>query len=176
MDPNNSDDIQFLIESLLFVAEEPVTINHLRQALDVSTGKIRKALATLEETYRSRGIRIQHQDQRIQFVTAAEAAPYIERFLGLDLTRKLSPAALETLAIVAYRQPITRAQIEAVRGVDCQGVLRTLLAQELIAEVGRLDQVGRPILYGTTFEFLQYFGLEDLSQLPPIDGDLESLL
>jgi len=176
MDPNNSDDIQFLIESLLFVAEGPVTVNHLRQALGVSTGKIRKALANLEETYRSRGIRIQHQDQRIQFVTAAEAAPYIERFLGLDLTRKLSPAALETLAIVAYRQPITRAQIEAVRGVDCQGVLRTLLAQELIAEVGRLEQVGRPILYGTTFEFLQYFGLEDLSQLPPIDGDLESLL
>ena len=176
MDPNNPDELQALIESLLFVAEEPVTINHLRQALDVSPAKIKKALAALEETYRSRGIRIQHQDQRIQFVTAAEAAPYIERFLGLDLSRKLSPAALETLAIIAYRQPITRAQIEAVRGVDCQGVLRTLLAQELIAEVGRLEQVGRPILYGTTFEFLQYFGLEDLSQLPPIEGDLESLL
>jgi len=159
-----------------FVAEEPITINHLAQALGLAPKEIRKSLKALDEFYISRGLRIQRKGQRIRLVTAPEAAPYIERLLGLDLTRKLSPAALETLAIVAYRQPVTRTQIEAVRGVDSQGVLRTLAAQDLIAEVGRLDQVGRPILYGTTFEFLQYFGLDDLSQLPTVDGDIESLL
>lgn len=176
MNPDNPDELQALVESLLFVAEEPITINHMAQALGVPLKEIRKSLKALDDSCQTRGLRIQRQGQRYRLVTAPEAAPYIERLLGLDLTRKLSPAALETLAIVAYQQPVTRMQIEAVRGVDSQGVLRTLVAQDLIAEMGRLDQVGRPILYGTTFEFLQYFGLDDLSQLPPVDGALESLL
>jgi len=176
MNPENPDQLPALIESLLFVAEEPVTVRHLQQALDVPAKAVREALQSLEQTLQSRGVRVQQQDQYLLMISASEAAPYIERFLGLDLSRKLSPAALESLAVVAYRQPVTRAQVEAVRGVDCQGVLRTLVAQDLIMEVGRLEQAGRPILYGTTFEFLQYFGLNDLSQLPPLEGDLASLL
>jgi len=176
MNPNNPDQLPALIESLLFVAEEPVTVRHLQQALDVPAKAIREALQSLEQTFQSRGVRVQQQGQSLLMISASEAAPYIERFLGLDLSRKLSPAALESLAVVAYRQPVTRAQVEAVRGVDCQGVLRTLVAQDLIMEVGRLEQAGRPILYGTTFEFLQYFGLKDLTQLPPLEGDLASLL
>jgi segregation and condensation protein B len=99
-----------------------------------------------------------------------EAAPYIEKLLGLQRTGRLSAAAFETLALVAYRQPITRAAIEAVRGVNSDGVLRTLLSHGLIEEVGRLEQLGRPILYGTTFAFLQQFGLESLRDLPPLEG------
>jgi segregation and condensation protein B len=102
-------------------------------------------------------------------VTAPEATDFVRRFLGLELTSKLSPAALETLAIVAYRQPATRAQIEAVRGVNSDSVLRTLVNRGLVEEVGRLDQAGRPIIYGTTFEFLQQFGLSSVEQLPPLE-------
>ena len=101
-------------------------------------------------------------------VTAPEAAGYVRRFLGLELTGKLSPAALETLAVVAYRQPTTRADVEAVRGVNSDSVLRTLINRGLIEEQGRLDQAGRPIVYGTTFEFLQHFGLSGIDQLPPL--------
>lgn len=101
-------------------------------------------------------------------VTAPEAADYVRRFLGLELTGKLSPAALETLAVVAYRQPATRADIEAVRGVNSDSVLRTLINRGMIEEQGRLDKAGRPIVYGTTFEFLQHFGLAALEQLPPL--------
>jgi segregation and condensation protein B len=89
--------------------------------------------------------------------------------LGLELTGRLSPSALETLAIVAYRQPITRAEIEAVRGVNSDSVLRTLINRGLIEELGRLDQAGRPIIYGTTFDFLQQFGITSLEQLPPLE-------
>jgi segregation and condensation protein B len=89
--------------------------------------------------------------------------------LGLELTGKLSPAALETVAIVAYRQPITRAEIEAVRGVNSDSVLRTLINRGLIEELGRLDQAGRPIIFGTTFDFLQQFGITSLEQLPPLE-------
>jgi segregation and condensation protein B len=103
-------------------------------------------------------------------VTAPEAAPHIERFLDLELSSKLSAPALETLAIVAYQQPVTRAEMEAVRGVNCDSVLRTLLSKGLIEEVGRLPQAGRPIVYGTTFEFLQHFGLQDLAELPPLEN------
>ncbi len=94
----------------------------------------------------------------------------MEKFLGLDLSSKLSGAALETLAVIAYRQPLTRGEIEAIRGVNCDGVLKTLLARALVEPVGRLDQPGRPFLYGTTLQFLQYFGLEGLHRLPPLPG------
>ena len=96
------------------------------------------------------------------------AAAAIERLLGVDTSPKLSPAALEALAVIAYRQPVTRTQLEAIRGVNCDGVLRTLLSRSLIEEQGRLEAVGRPILYGTTFEFLQYFSLNRVEDLPPL--------
>jgi segregation and condensation protein B len=101
-------------------------------------------------------------------VSSPEAAPAIERLLGLSHSAKLSSAALETLAIIAYRQPITRAQVEAIRGVNSDSVIRTLLARSLVVPVGQLEQAGRPELLGTTFEFLQYFGIRSLEELPSL--------
>jgi len=156
------------VESLLFVADEPVSTGRLASALAVSEAEIEAALEQLEHEYQARGVRLQRKGDRVQMVSAPEAASYIERFLGLELTTRLSPAALEVLAIVAYRQPITRAQIEAIRGVSCDAVLRTLVSRGLLEEVGRLEQAGRPILYATTFQFLQYLGLRSLEELPPL--------
>jgi len=160
--------IKSLIESLLFVADEPVAVERLAAAIGVQQAVVEEALRELAQEYERRGLRLQRKGGRVQMITAPDAAPYIERFLGLELTSRLSAPALETLAIVAYQQPITRAGVEAVRGVNCDSVLRTLVSKGLIEAVGRLSQAGRPIVYGTTFEFLQYFGLQDLAELPPL--------
>ena len=157
------------VESLLFVADAPVSIGRLAEALEVTPGQIKRALTDLEVAYANRGLRLQRASNRVQLVTAPEAAPYVERFLGLERRTHLSQAALETLAIIAYRQPVTRPEIEAIRGVNSDSVLRTLLSAGLIEEVGRAPTVGRPILYGTTFEFLQHFGLRSLDELPPLE-------
>jgi len=161
--------LQSLIESLLFVADEPVHLDRLATVVEADVAEVEAALAQLTKEYSQRGMRLQRKRQRVQLVTAPEAADHVRRFLGLEFTSKLSPASLETLAIVAYRQPTTRAQIEAIRGVNSDSVLRTLLNRGLVEEQGRLEQVGRPILYGTTFEFLQQFGLASLDQLPPLE-------
>ncbi len=159
-----------LIEALLFVADEPTSVERLAQVLMTDEATVEGALALLQEQTASRGLRLQRKGQRVQWVTAPEAAGVIERFLGLDLSSRLSPAALETLAIVAYRQPATRADVDAVRGVNSDSVLRSLVTKGLIEEVGRLEQAGRPILYGVTFEFLQHFGLTALTDLPPLEA------
>lgn len=168
-DQQNRQRVKSMLESLLFVADEPARVDHLAQSLEVPTRLVEEALEELAMEYRQRGLRLQFKDGRAQMVTAPEAAPVIERFLGLRLSSKLSPAALETLAIIAYRQPITRPQIDAIRGVNSDSVVRGLLAKGLIEEVGRLEQAGRPILYAPTFAFLQHFGLESLEELPPLD-------
>ena len=164
------------IESLLFVATEPVALGDLARTLEVPTGKVREAVKNLGENYANRGLRIQRTNGHVQMVTAPEAAPIIERFLGLEISGKLSKAALEALAVVAYRQPVTRPEIDAIRGVNSDGVLRTLLTRGLLEEVGRLDAPGRPILYGTTFAFLQHFGLECLEDLPPLEIDFQPIV
>ena len=158
-----------LIESLLFVADEPLTVSRLTQTLEVTPADVEEALNFFQAACVDRGVRLQWIGSRVQLVSAPEAAPYIERFLGLELRSKLSPAALESLAIVAYQQPVTRVEVEAVRGVNSDSVLRTLVSKGLIEEVGRMEAVGRPILYGTTFNFLQFFGLESLGDLPPVE-------
>jgi segregation and condensation protein B len=158
-----------LVESLLFVADRPTTADQIAKALDVEATNVEQALQQLDQQLVARGIRLQRKGLQVQLVTAPEAAPYIQRFLGLELTGRLTQPALETLAIIAYRQPVTRASLEAIRGVNCDGVLRTLVSRGLVEEVGRLDQAGRPILYGTTFEFMQYFGLQALDELPPLE-------
>ena len=158
-----------LVESLLFVAGEPVTVAQLAQALELPADAVEAALERLSADCAGRGVRLQRHGDSVQLVSAPEAAAAIERFLGVQPQTRLSAAALEALAIVAYRQPITRAQVDALRGVDSSGVMRALLGRELIAEVGRLDTVGRPILYATTDEFLRQFGLSSLAELPPID-------
>ncbi|GAB4214985.1 MAG: SMC-Scp complex subunit ScpB [Roseiflexaceae bacterium] len=157
-----------LVESLLFVAGEPVTVAQLARALEVVPDAVEAALEQLAQA-QERGIRVQRLGDRVQLVSAPEAAAAVERFLGVQGSARLSAAALEVLAIIAYRQPITRAQVDGVRGVDSGGVIRALLARDLIVEAGRLETVGRPILYGTTEQFLRQFGLAALSELPPLD-------
>ncbi|MEA3338902.1 MAG: SMC-Scp complex subunit ScpB [Chloroflexota bacterium] len=158
------------VESLLFVADAPVSTGRLAKALEATEGQVESALSELETAYAERGLRLQRIGNHLQLTTAPEAAPYIERFMGLEARTTLSRAALEALGIVAYRQPITRPEIDAIRGVNSDSVLRTLLRAGVIEEVGRAPTVGRPILYGTTFEFLQHFGLRGLNELPPLDA------
>ena len=158
-----------LIESLLFIAGEPVTITQLAHTLELAPDAVEAALEQLAAACRERGVRVQRSGEGVQLVSAPESAAVVERFLGVGPPPRPSAAALETLAIIAYRQPITRAQIEAIRGVDSSGVIRALLARDLIAEVGRLETVGRPILYATTDEFLRQFGLSSLAELPPLE-------
>lgn len=171
-----SESLIMLVESLLFVADEPVTTARLATALGVEVPEVGAALAELSQRLQRHGIRVQQKGDRVQLVTMPEAATAIERFLGLEVSPRLSTAALETLAMIAYRQPITRLQLEAVRGVNCDGVLRTLLSRGLIEEQGRLEAVGRPILYGTTFEFLQYFGLAQVAELPALPDETVAAL
>ena len=170
------DHLARLLESLLFVAGEPAPIQRLASALQVETEDVELGLLRLAEQLQGRGIRLQRHHDTVQLVTMPEAADVVEAYLGLDLTTKLSRAALETLAIIAYRQPITRPQIEAIRGVSSDGVIRTLLHRGLIQEVGRLDTAGRPVLFGTTPDFLNYFGISSLDELPPLEEeDMEAL-
>ncbi|HNP70015.1 MAG TPA: SMC-Scp complex subunit ScpB [Kouleothrix sp.] len=158
-----------LVEALLFIAGEPLTVAQLAQALELPADAVEAALEHLAAACAGRGVRVQRHGDQVQLVSAPEASAAIERFLGVQPQARLSPAALEALAIVAYRQPITRAQVDALRGVDSSGVIRALLSRDLIAETGRLETVGRPILYATTDEFLRQFGLSRLADLPPLD-------
>ena len=169
-------DPKTLVESLLFVAEGPVTVAALARALETPEEHVEELLNELKLEYAGRGMRLQRVRDKVQLVSAPEAATAIQKFLGIDGTGHLSAAALETLAIIAYRQPITRPAIEAVRGVNCDGVIHSLLARGLIQELGRQETAGRPILYGTTFEFLQNFGLRDVQDLPPLEQAAENVL
>lgn len=170
------------LEGLLFVASDPVPLTQLGTVLDLTPAKVKDALDELDETLATRGLRIQTHRNRVQLTTAPELAPLIETFLGLDATTHLSPAALEALSIIAYQQPVTRPQVDAVRGVNSDGVMRSLLSKGLIQESGRAEGPGRPILYSTTPEFLQHFGLASLTELPTLDlsetetGDVDTQL
>jgi segregation and condensation protein B len=160
-----------LLEGLLFVAAEPVEPAHLARTLDAPLAAVEQGLVELAADYKNagRGLRLQRHNGKVQLVTAPAAAAYIETFLNLGASTRLSGPALETLAVIAYRQPVTRAQIEAVRGVDCSGVLRSLIQRGLVEETGRLESAGRPILYSVTERFMQHFGLVELNDLPPLE-------
>lgn len=157
------------IEALLFVAIEPVSPGQIATALEASISDINHALDDLDTSLQTRGLRLQRFSGRVQLTTAPETAEAIERFLGLEATSHLSRAALEALAIIAYQQPVTRPQVDSVRGVNSDGVMRSLLNKGLIQEGGRAEGPGRPILYSTTPEFLQHFGLNSLMELPPLE-------
>ncbi len=161
-----------VLESLLFVADAPVEAAQLARVVNAPVEVVEAHLRQLAEAYHAaaRGLRVAERSGRFQLVTAPAAATLIETFLNLDMTTKLSAPALETLALVAYRQPVTRAQVEAVRGVDCSGILRSLLQRGLVEEVDRLDAPGRPMRYGVTDLFMQHFGLTGLHELPPLEG------
>lgn len=159
-----------LIEALLLVSPEPPTVEELSAGTELPQEEIERGLAWLEQQD-SRGWILQRHGRRIQLATAPRFAEKVRLFLGLDREAKLSSASLEVLALVAYQQPITRSEIEAVRGVDSSGILAKLHARGLIEPVARLQTVGNPIQYGTTAEFLNHFGLRSLADLPPL-GDI----
>jgi segregation and condensation protein B len=168
------DKLAAAVEALLFVASGSVQASQIAAALEVSQKDVEKAIKELEEKFNEeRGLRIQWFRNRVQLTTAPEFAVYVESFLGLEAMAKLSRAALETMAIVAYQQPITRPGIDAIRGVNSDGVLRSLLNKGLIQETGRAEGPGRPILYGVTEEFLQHFGINSLEELPPFELEEE---
>jgi segregation and condensation protein B len=160
-----------LVEALLFVADGPVPASRVAEALDVNVREVEAALGRLSQLYAERGLSLQWVRDKIQLTTAPAAAGPVQKFLGLAASAPLSKAALETLAIVAYQQPVTRPQIDAIRGVNSDSVIKNLLTKGLIEESGRTEGPGRPVLYITTSEFLQHFGLTSLSDLPPLNLD-----
>jgi segregation and condensation protein B len=156
-----------ILEAVLFVADMPIEISALARTVASPRAEVERKLDELAETLRDRGVRLQRSGELVQLVSSPQTAAYVERFLGLEHP-PLTNASLETLAIIAYRQPMTRAGIESVRGVDCDAPIRTLTARGLIEEVGRAPTVGHPTLFGTTVRFLEYFGLERPDDLPPL--------
>ncbi len=164
----DTNELAHVIEAILFVAGEPVNVKDVQRALDVTEDETRQAIDALDSDYsfHRRGITLKRFGEHIQLSTRAEYAPYVERLLQPIQKQSLSQSALETLAIVAYRQPVTKLEMEAVRGVKCDYSVQSLVNKGLIEEVGRKEALGRPILYGTTDKFLSHFGLHSLDDLP----------
>lgn len=163
------------LEALLFVAERPLARREIATLAGVDRTTVDDRLGDLEVSLADRGIRLVLSGDRVELVTAPEAERLIACYVGADAVR-LSPASLETLAIVAYRQPVTKAAVERIRGVDSDYTIRTLLHRRLVVELGRSDAPGRPFLYGTGFEFLERFGMTTLDELPPLDADVAARL
>jgi segregation and condensation protein B len=163
------------LEALLFVAERPLGRREIASLAGVDRATVDARLGDLEVSLRGRGIRLLVDGDRVELATAAEGGALVARYVGADAVR-LSPASLETLSIVAYRQPVTKSAIERIRGVDSDYTIRTLVHRRLVVELGRSDAPGRPFLYGTGFEFLERFGLTSLDELPPLDLDVASRL
>lgn len=163
------------LEALLFVAEKPLSRREIATLAGTDRATVDARLGDLEVSLRARGIRVLVDGDRVELATAPEGGALVARYVGADAVR-LSPASLETLAIVAYRQPVTKSAVERIRGVDPDYTIRTLLHRRLVVELGRSDAPGRPFLYGTGFEFLERFGLTTLDELPPLDGDVAARL
>jgi segregation and condensation protein B len=163
------------LEALLFVAERPLGRSEIAQLAGVDRETVDARVGDLQVALAERGIRLVESGERLELATAPEAGGLIARYVGADAPR-LSTPSLETLAIVAYRQPCTRATVERIRGVDSDYTLRTLLHRRLVTELGRSESPGRPILYGTGFDFLERFGLTSLDQLPPVEAGIAAHL
>ena len=158
------------LEAILFLADEPVTSLNLAQLMEIGRRDVEDALRAMAEDYRARdsGFVLIEVAGGWRLMTHPEAAPFVERFVLSSRHARLTKASLETLAIVAYKQPVTRHQVSSIRGADSDGVLRALVERGLIEEVGRSDGPGRAVLYGTTTEFLERLGLASLADLPPV--------
>ena len=156
------------VEAMLFVSGEPLSIPDMARALEIAPFQLDEALdrMALEMEAQKRGIRLKRFGEHVQLTTSAELKPYIVKLLQPVQKQSLSQSALETLAIVAYRQPVTKLEMEQIRGIKCDYSVQSLMNKNLIMEVGRRDTVGHPILYGTTDTFLSHFGLRTLSELP----------
>ncbi|NLG58069.1 MAG: SMC-Scp complex subunit ScpB [Clostridiales bacterium] len=159
-----------IVEAILFVSGEAVNPADIAAALELPEKAVNQALDSLEGEYEkeARGLSIKRFGGKVQLTTKAECAPYIERVLQPIQRRSLSQSALETLSIIAYKQPVTRMEIEAIRGVGSDYAIQSLMNKRMVRELGRKDTLGRPILYGTTEQFLSHFGLKDLQELPEI--------
>lgn len=178
-----------ILEALLFISGEPITVDTLKNTLEIEKEGIERLIKELISEYqlKNTGLLIAEVSGGFQMVTNPGCAPWVKKLLSTVIPTRLSHQSLETLSIIAYKQPIIKAEIEAIRGVNSDGVLRTLLERRLIKILGRKEVPGRPLMYGTTKEFLQYFGLKDLSELPtlkefqetdtpqPIEGEVEPL-
>lgn len=162
--------VQAAIEAVLFAAGEPTSLDRLVETLELDTETVQSLVDETMKTINARdgGVMMVQMDDSYQLCTRKEYADYVRRALALHRNVPLSQAAMEVLAIVAYNQPVTRAFIDQVRGVDCGAVLQGLVAKSLVEEKGRLELPGRPLLYGTTLHFLRCFGLQSLAQLPPL--------
>jgi segregation and condensation protein B len=164
------------LEALLFVAERPLTRREIASLSGAERATVDARLGDLEVSLANRGIRLLVSGERVELATSPEAGQLIARYVGAETAPRLSAAALETLAIVAYGQPITKAAIERIRGVDSDYTIRALLHRRLVSELGRSDAPGRPFLYGTAFEFLERFGMTSLDQLPPLEAEVAARL
>lgn len=160
--------VKNILESLLFVARNPLTLDEIEKATGCPQELLISLLEELSIEFQNRGVRIVKVAGGYLMGTSPDNADFVQRLLHARIETTLSPQALETLAIIAYKQPVTRAEIERLRGVISDGVIETLLMKKLIQELGRSEAVGRPYRYGTTTEFLRHFGLKDLSDLPPL--------
>ncbi|WP_078380122.1 SMC-Scp complex subunit ScpB [Sutcliffiella halmapala] len=165
-----------IVESLLFAAgDEGLTLKQLTTVLEIDERVVLDVISSLKDDYQApdRGIAIIELAGTWQLTTKKEHSTYLKKLVESPVTQSLSQAALETLAIVAYKQPITRTEVESIRGVKSERPLQTLAAKALVKEVGRAEGTGRAILYGTTREFLDYFGLKDIKELPPLSVSVE---
>ena len=163
------------LEALLFVAERPLARREIATLAGTDRATVDARLGDLEVSLRERGIRLVVDGDRVELATAPDGGALVARYVGTDAIR-LSPASLETLAIVAYRQPVTKSAVERIRGVDSDYTIRTLLHRRLVVELGRSEAPGRPYLYGTGFDFLERFGLTTLDELPTLDVDVAARL
>lgn len=172
-------EIKSIIESLLFVSSEPLAVDTLKNITEIDKQEVERLVRELVNEYqlRSLGLLVVEVAGGVQMVTNPASSPWVKKLLAAVIPTRLSHQSLETLAIIAYKQPIIKAEIEAIRGVNSDGVVRTLLERRLIKILGRKEVPGRPLMYGTTKEFFQYFGLKDLSELPTLKEfqDVESL-
>jgi segregation and condensation protein B len=174
-DPAPGELTETQLEALLFVAEKPLARAEIAQLAGVDRETVDARIGDLQVSLGERGIRLVESDERVELATAPEAGRLIARYVGADAPR-LSTPSLETLAIVAYRQPCTRATIERIRGVDSEYTLRTLLHRRLVVELGRSEAPGRPALFGTGFDFLERFGLTSVDELPPLEAAIAERL
>ena len=164
------------LEALLFVAPGPVSVGQLAAALQLKPRIIERELKIMAENSSHRGIQLQWGKQGVQLTTAPKYSADVERFLDLESIASLTPASLEVLAIIAYQEPVTRPQIDGIRGVNSESSLRTLMRHGMIEETGRTEGPGRPILYSTTAEFLTHFGLSSVEELPQIPADPDAVV
>ena len=172
MEPN---EIPQILEAILFVAGEPVAVADLAQALEVSEMEIMHAVEALERECERRGVTVHRYGDHLRMETRPEYAPYVERLLQPVQRQTLSQTAMETLAVIAYRHPVTKGEVEQVRGVKCDYSVQSLLHKGLIREAGRKEALGRPILYATTDRFLEHFGISDIRELPPLPDAQEKV-